>query len=354
MGSGWVPVPCLARLAEGIERDVQELKVALLGLGPWGQNVARALRCISGVRLVGTYDPKPIRLDGIPDYPSESELVAKSGAEATLIATPPETHAALAHIALTRAHPVFVEKPLSTNLTDAKTLAQIGGRRVMVGHLLTYHPSVQHISLLIASGALGSPLSYHAWRHSLPRPRSACSWWNLGVHDIYLTMRWLGWPTGVKVHREYTDHQSTVGELSFPDGGHATINVSDSASTKQRRIVVRGPLGHVEFDDLSKRPLRYCFGSVGAKSEQPLGAPPLERELEHFAAGCADLAKHPDGPVFLTDAEEGARVVELLQLGQKSLELGSWLRTSAKAREFSRTAERSSSHGLGNGAPIST
>ena len=56
---------------------------------------------------------------------------------------------------------VYVEKPLARDVAHAEELDQIATERnliLMVGHLLLYHPAVNCLKELIASGELGELL----------------------------------------------------------------------------------------------------------------------------------------------------------------------------------------------------
>ena len=77
---------------------------------------------------------------------------------AVAIATPAVLHHQIAKAALERSKHVFVEKPLALNLGQAEELVALAerfDRRLMVGHLLQYHPAFLKLKELVRDGALG-------------------------------------------------------------------------------------------------------------------------------------------------------------------------------------------------------
>src|SRR3989338_6755209 len=89
-------------------------------------------------------------------------LLEKNDIDGVIIATPPATHTEIALAFITRVLPVFIEKPLTMNLADAKRLQQAAaesGSIVLVGHQHLYNPpftktkelfhSLGNISLLL-------------------------------------------------------------------------------------------------------------------------------------------------------------------------------------------------------------
>jgi predicted dehydrogenase len=89
-----------------------------------------------------------------------SVVAAKAGTAtaAVAIAAPAAQHYALAKRALQKGKHVFVEKPLSLKLDQAKelcALAEQSDRRLMVGHLLQYHPVFLRLKELVREGRIG-------------------------------------------------------------------------------------------------------------------------------------------------------------------------------------------------------
>lgn len=78
-----------------------------------------------------------------------------------VIATPPRTHAALAHKALDAGLHLVVEKPLTLDEAEARSLvdrAKALDRTLVIGFKWRYIPGVKELRDLIAQGTLGSPV----------------------------------------------------------------------------------------------------------------------------------------------------------------------------------------------------
>src|SRR5690606_35995909 len=86
------------------------------------------------------------------------EEVLKSDVDGIVIAAPAAQHYTLAQKALKAGKHVFVEKPLSLNVEEARQLCELSlqtGQVLMVGHLLQYHPAFIELKQLISKGDLG-------------------------------------------------------------------------------------------------------------------------------------------------------------------------------------------------------
>ena len=78
------------------------------------------------------------------------------------VCTPNATHAALALAAIEAGKHVVCEKPLATNVTDARVLVDAAADRGIVGavpFVYRYHPMVREARARVASGELGALLS---------------------------------------------------------------------------------------------------------------------------------------------------------------------------------------------------
>jgi predicted dehydrogenase len=91
---------------------------------------------------------------------SLSEALALPGVDAVTIATPPDTHFALALEAVEAGRHVLCEKPFTTDAQQAAQLVDASARAGVVGalgHEFRWNPARAAIGAAIASGALGTP-----------------------------------------------------------------------------------------------------------------------------------------------------------------------------------------------------
>ncbi|KAB1642317.1 Gfo/Idh/MocA family protein [Gulosibacter chungangensis] len=88
----------------------------------------------------------------------ESERNREDGIDAVVIATPPQVHAEPTLAFLEAGISVFCEKPLASNLTEAKRVEEAAAQAdavFAVNHCYSGYPMVRHARQLVASGALG-------------------------------------------------------------------------------------------------------------------------------------------------------------------------------------------------------
>ena len=110
-------------------------KIAIIGLGKWGKNLIRDVSKISCVKkcssLGNSNNIKWLK----KKYPSIQytynlkEIFADKEIDAVIIATPINTHYNLVKKALLAKKHVFVEKPLSSTLSNAEELIKIAKKQ---------------------------------------------------------------------------------------------------------------------------------------------------------------------------------------------------------------------------------
>lgn len=317
-------------------------RIAVLGVGAWGQNHARTMHGLGALALV--CDPDPQRRSvatttfGVPAVATPDEAFGREDIDAVVIATPSATHADLAMAAMGAGKDVLVEKPLSLDRQSAHQLvkeAESRGRILMVGHLLEYHPAVQRLRELVAAGALGRVRWASSNRLSLGRARTVEDvLWSFAPHDVALVL-------GLAAPGQLLERVTCRGGayldpaladvaflgLSFAGGLEAQITVSWLHPFKERRLVVVGEDAMAVIDDtlpperkLSLR--RYTLDTTGG-ARQLIGGdpesvpvadvPPLEAECRHFL----DCVRHRGRPV--TGGEHGLAVLTALEAASRSL-----------------------------------
>ncbi len=172
----------------------EPLRVAVVGVGRWGVNLASTLMRLPGCRVVALCDWNlelvvRVATELAVPWATENydELLANPDIDAVLLATPPEEHAMQARLALEAGKHVFVEKPLATSLADGLAIerAALSARRlVMAGHLLRYHAGVTALREIVTSGQLGR-VRFAVSRRLGWRNADRCGpWWSLAPHDL--------------------------------------------------------------------------------------------------------------------------------------------------------------------------
>lgn len=137
------------------------MKVAVVGLGWWGPKLVRNFLNNHGVASVVGCDTDAARLDviarehGIATAASVDEVLADPGVVAVALATPPQTHGALARAALERGKHVLVEKPPARDVAEVEDLIALAASKrlvYMVDSTYIYSDAIQRLGDLTRGG----------------------------------------------------------------------------------------------------------------------------------------------------------------------------------------------------------
>lgn len=324
------------------------VRVAVVGVGGWGKNLARNYQEIPEAELRYVCDMDQGKLDRIARQvhgavlTRDFEVVLRDpDVEAVVIATPAPRHHALCKLALEAGKDVFVEKPFTLQIAHAEELIRIAAERnrvLMVGHLLEYHPVVTHLRGMIDKGALGKLHYVYSQRVNLGTVREdENALWNFAPHDISVIMFLLGkMPTDVSARGQCYLQKGVedVVFLTMNFGGTAMahVHVSWLDPHKIRKLTVVGNRQMAVFDELEANEKLRIYDK-GAQTSQDYDSfaeyvglrfgdittpyikfsEPLQIECRHFL-DCVRSRRAP-----LSDGHDGLRVIKVLDAAQRSL-----------------------------------
>ena len=241
------------------------LNVAVVGAGYWGKNLVRnfatAKRC--SLKYICDLDEK-ILASQKKNFPAVQtalrlEDVLGSDVEAVVIAVDVPRHFEVAKKCLDAGKHVYVEKPLTLKVFESNILVELAEKKnlkLMVGHLLEYHPAVNYIKELINSGELGQPYYMYTQRVNLGIIRqNENAWWSLAPHDISVICYQLGSkPVSVSAwgqsYLQKGIEDVVFASVKFEDGKMANIHCSWLDPHKIRKMTVVGSEKMVTFDDM--------------------------------------------------------------------------------------------------------
>jgi predicted dehydrogenase len=236
-------------------------RIALIGCGRWGRNIARVLSELGALHLV--VDPAA---DKIADYvqglgaavTSEIDAAFASTIDGIAIAAPAVDHFELARRAIENGNAVFVEKPLALDLDEASELACLADRAnlpLMVGHLLQYHPAFVRLKQAVADGAIGEVRHISSNRLNPGAIRTEeNALWSMAPHDFSMILGVAGdepqsvEALAVRIVDPNVPDQFTV-HLRFSKTLTAQANVSWLSPFKEHKLVVLGTEGAIVFED---------------------------------------------------------------------------------------------------------
>lgn len=318
------------------------MKIAVVGAGYWGENLIRVFHQL-GV-LYRICDSQPDRLEKLgskyPGVKTESSLDAIANdpdIDGVVIATPAETHFALAQRLLEAGKDVFVEKPLVLHCEEAEKLMDLAERRkriLMGGHLLEYHPAVTRLQELVEAGELGRLEYIYSNRLNLGKVRrEENALWSFAPHDISVILLLtkqlpiqVAATGGAYLQPNIAD--VTVSTMLFERGVRAHLFVSWLHPYKEQKLVVVGERRMAVFDDVLKtgklqiyeKKIDLVNGQFvvekpsGQEVELPPGEP-LALECQHFL-DCIRTRRQPK-----TDGADSWRVLKVLEASQRSLSM---------------------------------
>ncbi|RYD82504.1 MAG: Gfo/Idh/MocA family oxidoreductase [Verrucomicrobiaceae bacterium] len=308
-------------------------RVAQLGCGYWGKNLARNFAELGALAAVCDPDPataqREAEKNGVAAR-SISEVLADASIAGVSIAAPAEVHAELALKAFDAGKHVFVEKPIALTMEDAEKMrvaADNAGRALMVGHLLQYHPAFETLLGLVRNGELGKLRYAYSNRLSLGKFRTEeNALWSFAPHDVSMLLALFGGEPvsvvgsgGAFVTPNIEDEFRL--DMTFKDGGRAHVFASWLHPFKEHRLVVVGEKAMAVFEDSLAGPdkLRLYRHSIDTSGRAPEpkkaeaehiaypAAEPLKNECAHFLACCEGKIRPR------TDAAEAIAVLKVLK-----------------------------------------
>lgn len=327
---------------------MDRIRIGLIGYGYWGPNLARNFHQLPEAWLLACADADPARLNEASrlysfqqtatDY---RELLDNPLLDGIVVATPARSHYQITRAALEHGKHVLVEKPLAMTIDEAQDLAACAkahDRVLMVGHTFQYNPAVWKIKELLTSRAIGDLYYIYSNRVNLGRVQlDINALWSIAPHDISILLYLLdSLPLTVSA-RGATFVSEKIEDvvfvlLTFPRNVIAHIHASWLDPSKTRQMTLVGSEKMIVYDDVDPEAKLKIYDKGVYKRGAAFGefqlkvhsgdihipridmTEPLRNECLHFIE-CVRDHKQPQ-----TDAENGLRVVRVLEAAQQSLE----------------------------------
>jgi predicted dehydrogenase len=185
-------VPLIAQPAPepkpGLKPEGAKVKVAVIGLGPWGRDILDQLARIPlgkpHPEVVAICDNYPAMLrrsagkaPGAAPVEDYKAILDNKEIQAVIVATPSHLHKDIAIAALKAGKHVYCEAPLATTPEDAKAIALAAkdavGQVFQAGLQMRSDPQRHFLFPFIRSGALGKPVMARAQWHKKQSWRAA-------------------------------------------------------------------------------------------------------------------------------------------------------------------------------------
>lgn len=242
------------------------INIALVGYGYWGPNVAKNIYANNKYRFKIICDKRKERLEKAKILYAESvkyteefeDIINDDEIEAVALAVETSAHFELAKRALEAGKHIYVEKPLTDSLEDAKKLKRIAEERnlrIHVDHIMVYHPVIKKIKEFIDKGELGEIIYFDCSRINLGQLKNDVSaMWDLSVHDLSIIDYLSNGKEPIKVKaigsKAYAKKESvTFLSLKYEDF-LADVTASWLSPIKERRIIIAGTKKMLVYDDV--------------------------------------------------------------------------------------------------------
>lgn len=213
------------------------VRVTVLGCGRMGENHVRAVADHPTLELESVVDLDEERAESFASqYGANRALTdpaeALDDAEAAVVATPHSAHAEQAHAALDRDCHLLLEKPVATDLDEARTLADRAAgvdATTGVSFILRYDPAYASVREAMANGDLGDPTSVRAKRGlSVAESRRAGARGHpmlyMNIHDIDA----MQWCLDADIERvRAVERRGELADLDIPDAIQALYEFAD-------------------------------------------------------------------------------------------------------------------------------
>lgn len=246
--------------------------LGIVGYGPYGgmgQRHGLAAAATEGLELVAACDPDPSRrkaaegdFSGLTAYANLDDLVADEAVEAVIVATPPNSHAALARSLLEEGKHVIVEKPMCMTAAEADQLIVFAHRNhlsLTVNQNRRWDPDYRAILAALERGWLGELFSMETFVGSFEHP---CRAWHSeesisggaiydwGSHHLDWAIQLMGSPpvsvtahSHKRVWRDVTNADQVRVHLAWADGREAIFVQSDVAGVRKPKFYLQGTSG---------------------------------------------------------------------------------------------------------------
>ena len=278
------------------------VRVGVIGVGYLGQHHARIFSGLEGVELVGVADSESKRAGEIADkygcrpFAEYTDLV--DACDALSIVTPTTTHHAIAMVCLNAGKDLFIEKPITESLEEAKDIIATAEKNrliLQVGHLERYNPAI-----IAATEMIKAPKFIEAERLSpfLGRGIDVDVTLDLMIHDIDIVLSMVR--SKVKDIRATGDRIMTgkvdvaKAWLEFENGCKALITASRLATEKMRKLRIHQEDSYISIDYQSQEVRRYFKHGTDISFDvvKPENKEPLKEELRDFIS-CVQNRKRP-------------------------------------------------------------
>jgi predicted dehydrogenase len=237
------------------------LKIGVLGVGHLGKFHINNWKEITGIELVGFYDPDDDTANEVsekhqlPRFPDVNSLM--DACDALDIVAPTPFHFELCEQAIKKGKHVFVEKPLANTMQEAEQLVKLvneSGIKLQVGHVERFNPAFLSVKDMPLNPMF---IEVHRLAQFNPRGTEVSVILDLMIHDIDIILSIVKSDvksisaSGVGVLTETPDIANV--RIEFHNGCVANLTSSRISMKKMRKMRLFQKDAYIGIDFLNKK-----------------------------------------------------------------------------------------------------
>src|SRR4030095_2660972 len=224
------------------------LNIGLIGTGHLGKIHCKLLNEIAKnnplVKFTGVFDLDSMKADEVNKLyhlrPYNSFESLLENINTLIIVTPTSTHYKIAESAIKNDINVFIEKPVTSTLDEAKELIKLSGKhevKIQVGHVERFNPALTSLDAYEVSPMF---IESHRLAQFNPRGTDVSVIQDLMIHDIDIILHLVKSPiskidaNGVAVISDAIDIANT--RLTFKNGCVSNLTASRISLKKMRKM----------------------------------------------------------------------------------------------------------------------
>ena len=323
------------------------MKIGIVGLGYWGPNLVRNFSGNENVKEVIGCDLQEARLKFIHSrFPQISltdsfDDLLRQNCDAYVIATPVDLHYSIAKRVLESGRHVWVEKPFTANSKQAIELIELSEKKnvnIFVDHTFVYTGAVRKIKELVDGGKLGDIIYFDSVRVNLGLFQHDVNViWDLAPHDLSIMDYVISGKKAIGVCANgianYYNHEN-IAHISvyFANNCFAHFHVNWTSPVKIRRMLIGGTKKMLVFDDMeNSEKIKVYDSGIEMNNKEKINEAlvqyrigdmhsPKVNQTEALSLGVSEFIDSiKKGRKPLTNAEDGLKVVKILEAAEKSI-----------------------------------
>ncbi len=237
------------------------LKVGVFGVGHLGKFHLNNWQAIDNVKLVGFYDPSDENASavkehyGLKRFKNAADLI--DACDAVDIVAPTTMHHKLCKMAILKSKHVFVEKPLTNTMPEAKEIVKLtkeANIKLQVGHVERFNPAFLALKEYDLNPMF---IEVHRLSQFNPRGTDVSVILDLMIHDIDIILSLVKsnvkniYANGVNVLSDTPDIANV--RIEFDNGCVANLTSSRISMKKMRKMRLFQKDSYISIDFLDKK-----------------------------------------------------------------------------------------------------